>query len=63
MLSKMEKKLLFLIYFQWGGLVFELGCLKCGYMILEVNGQSLWGMEYCDVVKIIVEVFCDLFIN
>uniref|UniRef100_K1Q141 Tetraspanin-11 n=1 Tax=Magallana gigas TaxID=29159 RepID=K1Q141_MAGGI len=47
------------ISIQRGGSAFESGRLKCGHTILEVNGQSLRGMEHRDAVKTIAEAFRD----
>ncbi|XP_041368302.1 whirlin-like isoform X2 [Gigantopelta aegis] len=42
---------------QPGGSAFESGGLKVGHIILEVNGQTVVGLEHTEVAKVIAESF------
>ena len=46
-------------WFQRGGSAFESGLLRCGHLILEVNGRNLRGMSHCEAVKVIADAFQD----
>ncbi|WAR30632.1 WHRN-like protein, partial [Mya arenaria] len=47
------------INLQPGGSAYESGGLKVGHVILEVNGQSLQGLEHVTAAKTIAEAFKD----
>ncbi|KAJ8300251.1 hypothetical protein KUTeg_021770 [Tegillarca granosa] len=47
------------INIQPGGSAYESGGLKRGHVILEVNGQSMIGLEHVSVAKTIAEAFKD----
>ncbi|XP_078332426.1 whirlin-like [Crassostrea virginica] len=48
-----------IISIQRGGSAFESGLLRCGHLILEVNGRNLRGMSHCEAVKVIADAFQD----
>ncbi|XP_061166809.1 whirlin-like [Saccostrea echinata] len=47
------------ISIQHGGSAFESGGLKCGHTILEVNDQTLCGVDHREAVRIIADAFQD----